>query len=55
MKPCWHQLLPDNRHELPGLGSAFLQHLGAASSTVISRLLAKLRSPTMAHKRCPIH
>lgn len=55
MKPYWHQPLPDNRRELPGLESAFLQHLGAASSTAISRLLAELRSPTVAHKRCPTH
>lgn len=55
MKPYWHQPLPDNRHELPRLGSAFLQHLGAVSSTVISRLFEELRSPTMAHKRCLTH
>lgn len=42
MKPYWHQPLPDNRRELPGLESAFLQHLGAASSMAISRLLAEL-------------
>lgn len=48
MKPYWHQPLLGNRHELPGLGSAFLQHLGSASGTVTSRLFAELRSSTTA-------
>jgi len=55
MKPHWHQPLPNNKRELPGLGSAFLQHLGAASSMVVSRLLSEPRSPTTAHKQWPIH
>lgn len=33
----------ENRHELPGLGPAFLQHLGAVSSIVVSKVLAELR------------
>lgn len=43
MKPFWHLSLPENRHGLPGLGPAFLQHLGAVSSMVVSMLLAELR------------
>lgn len=42
MQPFWHLPLP-GRHELPGLGPAFLQHLGAESSMVVSMLLAELR------------
>lgn len=43
VKLFWHLPLLENRRELPALGPAFLQHLGAVSSMVVSTLLAELR------------
>lgn len=42
-KPFWDLPLPENRREVPGLGAAFLWHLAAVSSMVVSTLPAELR------------